>query len=316
VNKNGQRGEVSPGLLLTIGVVVVVAAMSVGIATCAKLVQIDPGHVGVSVQKCGDAKIAEKPIPVGYYWRELFCEQVIEYPTSMQSLILTKSPHEGGSCNKTDGNCDESLNVTSSEGLGINLDVALNFTLDPAAVPKIYERWRSTVEDIGYKYIRQTIREGLQITFAKYTAEELYSTKKEVARAESEVIVRGKLEPMGFLISQFTINRVEPPAQVIAAINAKVAMIQDAQRSEQEVRKKTAEAAQKVAVAQGDADAARAAAAGEAASITLRAEAQAKANRLLADSVTAPLIQYEQARKWDGKLPTMTGGALPMISLK
>ena len=307
-----QRGNTTLGV---IGAIVVVVGFSVGIVACQKCVQIEPGHVGVSVMKCGDAKVNPKPIPTGYYSRELFCEQVVEYPISMQSLILTKSAHEGGKCNPNDGSCDESITVTSSEGLNINLDVALNFTLDPNKVPDIYTRWRSDIEDISHKYIRQTIREALQITFAKSTAEELYSSKKEQARIDAEKILRDKLEPMGFMISQFTINRIEPPKQVIDAINAKVAMVQEAQRSEQEVKKKQAEAAQKVAVAKGDADAVEAAARGEAASITMRAEAQAKANKLLSESITPNLIQYEQARRWDGKLPQMTGGATPMITL-
>lgn len=301
--------------LYAVGAVIVIGGLIVGLITCAKLEQIDPGHVGVSVKKCGGGGVSTEPIPTGYYWRELFCEKVVEYPISMQSLILTKSPHEGGQCKPGDDSCDESITVTSSEGLNINLDVALNFTLDPKQVPKIYERWRSDIEDISHKYIRQTIREALQLTFAKSTAEELYSTKKETSRIEAEKIIREKLEPMGFMISQFTINRIEPPKQVIDAISAKVAMVQDAQKSEQEVRKKTAEAAQKVATAKGDADAVEAAARGEAASITMRAEAQAKANKLLSESITPNLIQYEQARKWDGKLPTTTGGAVPFLNV-
>jgi regulator of protease activity HflC (stomatin/prohibitin superfamily) len=310
--RNNQRGSVT---LYAIGAVGVIGGLIIGMITCAKLEQIDPGHVGVSVKKCGGGGVSAEPIPTGYYWRELFCEKVVEYPISMQSLILTKSPHEGGKCNPSDGSCDESIMVTSSEGLNINLDVALNFTLDAKQVPKIYERWRSDIEDISHKYIRQTIRESLQLTFAKSTAEELYSTKKEIARIEAEKIIREKLEPMGFMISQFTINRIEPPKQVIDAINAKVAMVQDAQKSEQEVRKKTAEAAQKVATAKGDADAVEAAARGEAASITMRAEAQAKANKLLSESITPNLIQYEQARKWDGKLPSTTGGVVPFLNV-
>jgi hypothetical protein len=157
--RNNQRGGVT---LYAIGAVVVIGGLIAGMITCAKLEQIDPGHVGVSVKKCAGGGVSPDPIPTGYYWRELFCEKVIEYPTAMQSLILTKSPHEGGKCTPGDGSCDESIMVTSSEGLNINLDVALNFTLDPKQVPKIYERWRSDIEDISHKYIRQTVREALQ----------------------------------------------------------------------------------------------------------------------------------------------------------
>lgn len=307
--RNSQRGSVVGGV---IAVIVAVVAMSIGIVACEKCEKIRPGHVGVSVKKCEGGGVAKDPIPTGYYWRELFCEDVVEYPISMQSLILTKNPHEGTGGPKGDEQ-DQSITVTSSEGLGIEVDVAFNFTLDSKMVPKIYEKWRADIEDISHKYIRQTIREGLQDTFAKYTAEELYSTKKETARAEVEKFLADKLTPMGFIISQFTINRIEPPAQVITAINAKVAMVQQAQQSAQEVKKKEAEAAQAVAVAKGKADAVKAEAEGEAAAITLRAEAQAKANKILADSVTPQLVEYEKVRKWSGFLPNITGGSTPMI---
>ncbi len=301
-------------ILIAIGSVLLVGGIATGCIVFAKLEKIQPGHIGVSVKKCSGGGVSPEPIPVGYYWRELFCEDVVTYPISMQSLILTKNPHEGTGGH--DNELDQSIVVTSSEGLGIALDIALNFTLDPKQVPAIYAKWRSDIEDISHKYIRQTIREALQLTFAKYTAEELYSTKKEIARTEAEKIIHDRLDSMGFLISQFTINRIEPPAAVIAAINAKVAMVQDAQRSEQEVRKKQAEAAQAVAVAEGLAKAMTAQAEGEAKAITLRAEAQAKANKVLSESVTTTLIEYEKVRKWSGVLPQYTGGGSPMMVLK
>lgn len=46
------------------------------------------------------------------------------------------------------------------------------------------------------------------------------------------------------------------------------------------------------------------------------AEAQAAANRKVADSLTSNLVQYEALKHWDGKLPTFTGGgAIPFINV-
>lgn len=291
-------GSVLAVLVLVVGLVVVLT----------KLEHVPPGHVGISVKKCDQGGVSKDPIPTGYYWRELFCEEVIEYPTNMQNLILTKSADEGRPV-------DESITVTSSEGLSINLDVAMNFTLDPAKVPAIYTKWRTDITDISHKFLRQTVREMLQAAFAKYTAEELYSTKKEIARVEVEKALVERMKTEGFLVMQFTINRLDPPTQVVEAINRKVAMIQDAQRSEQEVRKKQAEASQAVAEAEGKARAAEAQAKGDAAAITMRAEAQAKANNLLSKSLTPAIIQYEQARRWNGVLPQVSGNVVPMLNL-
>ena len=58
------------------------------------------------------------------------------------------------------------------------------------------------------------------------------------------------------------------------------------------------EAEKKVLTAQAEADA-----------IKVQAEAQAEANRLLTASLTDTLVEYQKVQKWDGKLPTVTGGS-------
>ncbi|MGZ3428439.1 MAG: prohibitin family protein [Polyangia bacterium] len=274
--------------------------------SCAKLRVIDPGHVGVSVQRCKStgAGVKLEPIPAGYYWRDLFCEAVIEYPISLQTIVLARASTEGTSN-------DDSITVNSSEGMPINVDTSLSFTLDGAKVPTLYAKYRNDLDHIKHTFIRQTIREALQATYARYSAEQLYSDKREISRAEAQEYLSNKLLPDGFVITQFTINETRVPDQVRSAINAKVAMIQDAQKTEQETRKIRALAEQKVAAAEGDAKAKRA-----------MADAEAYYNRTVAGSVTTPLIQYktlevqmDAIRKWNGTMPYMTGGAVPFINM-
>lgn len=275
--------------------------------SCAKLQVIEPGHVGVSVQRCKStgAGVKPEPIPAGYYWRDLFCEAVIEYPVSLQTIVLTRSSTEGSIA-------DDSITVNSSEGMPINVDTSLSFTLDGAKVPTLYAKYRNDLDHIKHTFIRQTIREALQATYARYSAEQLYSDKREISRAEAQQYLSDKLAPDGFVVTQFTINETRVPDQVRAAINAKVAMIQDAQKTEQETRKIRALAEQKVAAAEGDAKAKRA-----------MADAEAYYNKTVASSVTPQLIQYKSLevqldaiRKWNGTMPQMTGGAMPFINLQ
>jgi hypothetical protein len=44
-------------------------------------------------------------------------------------------------------------------------------------------------------------------------------------------------------------------------------------------------------------------------------EAQSKANKLLSRSVTANLVQYVMAKKWDRKTPQVSGASMPMLQL-
>ncbi|HEX4454996.1 MAG TPA: prohibitin family protein [Kofleriaceae bacterium] len=278
--------------------VVGAAVLVVAILMFASLTTIHPGHVGVSVKKCGGGGVAPEPIPTGYYWRSLFCEEVVEYPTSVQTLVLSKSPHEGHPE-------DESITVTSSEGLPVNLDVSLSFTLDPAKVPTVYSKYRNDIDVIAHNFIRQTIREGVQSVFAQYTAEQLYSTKREASRVDVQGFITDRLVKEGFIIQQFTINETRVPDAVVQAINAKVAMIQESQRAEAQVRKTEAEAKQRVAQAQGEADSKR-----------LSADAEAYFNKTVAASITPEYVEYKALEKWNGELPQMMGaGAVPFVNI-
>ncbi len=289
------------GALLT-GLVVLAALIIVGAVISAKLEYVRPGFVGVSVRKCGGGpggSVRQEPILSGYYWRELFCEEVVEYPVSLQTLVLTRSSREGSAT-------DDSITVTSSEGLPINVDTSASFTLDSAKVPAIYVKFRNDLDHIKQMFMRQTIREGLQEVFAKYTAEQLYSTKRQEARVEVQKFLTDRFGVEGFVVAQFTLNETRVPDQVVSAINGKVAMTQEAQKAEQQVRKTRAEADQAVARAEGEARSKRA-----------LADAEAYYNSTVAKSLTSEFVQYKALEKWNGELPQITGGgATPFINLQ
>ena len=65
------------------------------------------------------------------------------------------------------------------------------------------------------------------------------------------------------------------------------------------VEKAKAEADKQVAITNAQAEAEKTA---------IKAEAQAEANRKIAESLSEELIEYQKVQKWDGKLPTVTGG--------
>lgn len=287
------------GFTILIIVVLVLGGLFGGGCAIASCTSIDPGHVGISVRKCSNQGVSQTPISPGYYWKSVFCEEVKEYPTSMQTIILAKSSKEGSKE-------DDSITATSSEGLPINVDVSMSFTLDPASVPNLYSKFRTDVESISNTYVRQTIREGLQETLSKYTAEQIYSDKKEFARAEVQNFLTDRLKDDGFVVTQFTFNEMRVPEQVTSAINAKVAMIQQAQKSLAEVKNTEALAQQRKAQAEGEAEATK-----------LKADAESYANKKLSESLSPALVHYKALDKWDGKLPQFTGGngALPFIQV-
>ena len=133
---------------------------------------------------------------------------------------------------------------------------------------------------------------------------DIIGPKKAEATTRARGLIAERLAPYGFEVKQFTINELRAPPAVMEAINQKNVMQQQALTAQNELQKNTFQA-------QGDSIKA----AGRAKAITAEAEAQARANTLLSQSITPNLVQYEMAKRWDGKMPMVSGSAMPMIQL-
>ena len=97
---------------------------------------------------------------------------------------------------------------------------------------------------------------------------------------------------------------ISAPQSVIDAINAKNVMQQQALTAQNELQKNEFQA-------RGDSIKA----AGRAKAILAEAEAQARANRMLSESITSNLVQYRLIEKWNGQMPQVQGGSTPLIQL-
>jgi hypothetical protein len=139
-----------PRLFLGLAVLLALAVL----IPLAFLTNIDPGHVGVRINKCAGGGVDEVPLGIGYHWQGP-CTDIAKYPTYQQTMVLTKAPTEGSAS-------DDSITVTSSEGLPISVDVSLSFTLEEGKVPHIYRKFRRPLEMVQATYMRQTVREALR----------------------------------------------------------------------------------------------------------------------------------------------------------
>jgi regulator of protease activity HflC (stomatin/prohibitin superfamily) len=215
----------------------------------------------------------------------------------MQTLVLTRAATEGSPTN-------DEINVNSLEGQPISVDVSMSFELDPARVPALYQTFRTDIATIQHGYIKQAIRQALQEVVGSEQIADIIGPKKAEAVNRAQGLVAQRLAPYGIVVKQFTLNELRAPDAVMQAINQKNVMQQQALTAQNELQKNTFQA-------QGDSIKA----AGRAKAITAEAEAQARANQLLAQSVTPTLVQYEMAKKWNGQMPQVSGAAVPMIQL-
>jgi regulator of protease activity HflC (stomatin/prohibitin superfamily) len=255
---------------------------------------VNPGYVGIVIHRAGGG-VDANPLGPGLHLRNPLTTGIEEYPVYMQTLVLGRDPERGR---------NEEINVNSVEGQPISLDASMSFELDPRQVPKLYSTFRQDIFSIQHGYVKQAIRQSLQeVVGSEEIANILGRNKAEVVN-RTQAQLEKRLSPIGILVRQFTINEMRAPGAVMEAINTKNVMQQQALTAQNELQKNEFQA-------RGDSIKA----AGRAKAILAEAEAQAKANRLLAESITGTLVQYEMTKRWNGQMPQVSGSAVPMIQL-
>ena len=153
-------------------------------------------------------------------------------------------------------------------------------------------------------YIKTCIFEAYRTCANNYTSDELMANR---AKFESEVRTRldFSMNQEGFIVREFT-TKIDPPASLTEAINAKNEAVQNALKAENKVKEAEAEAKIEIAKAEGEARA-----------LKIKGDGEAYYNRVVSASLNNLIVQQYAIEKWDGKLPTYNGSAtMPFISLK
>ena len=150
--------------------------------------------------------------------------------------------------------------------------------------------------------------------------DELVASAIKSAMAElgpNEVTNRTKIEPLAqqklaeSLVQKYGEDVVFVNKAVINDMNFEDAYneaIQQKSIAQQNADKQKIENEAAIAKAEADKQVAITNAEAEAQKTSIAANAQAEANRKLAESLSDTLIEYQKIQKWDGKLPTVSGG--------
>ncbi|MCE5195444.1 MAG: prohibitin family protein [Nitrospiraceae bacterium] len=175
--------------------------------------------------------------------------------------------------------------------------IAVNYHILPEKANWIYQNI-----GIGYKerIIDPAVQEVVKAITAKYTAVELI-TQREKVRYEIKDLLKQRLVGYNIIVDDFSIVNFKFSQQFAQAIESKQTAEQLALKAQRDLERIKIEAEQKIA----------------------SAKAEAEALRLQKENVTPQLIKLRQIEanikaieKWDGKLPKITGGAIPFIDMK
>ena len=168
----------------------------------------------------------------------------------------------------TDNLVEETIDVLDGSGLSINVDVTMNFHLDYDSVGEIYETYQF---DYLRRLVRPVFRSTVRDVMGRYTAEEIYSTK----RAEVESLIQEEASEVllrpgnNIVMKSLLIRSITLPAQIKSAIENKLQQEQEALAYQYRLEREKSEAERKRIEAKGEAD----------------------ANRIVSNSLTANLLK-------------------------
>tara|TARA_Y100001934_G_scaffold118450_1_gene144963 strand:- start:5149 stop:5979 length:831 start_codon:yes stop_codon:yes gene_type:complete len=168
----------------------------------------------------------------------------------------------------TDNLVEETIDVLDGSGLSINVDVTMNFHLNYDSVGEIYETYQF---DYLRRLVRPVFRSTVRDVMGRYTAEEIYSTK----RAEVESLIQEEASEVllrpgnNIVMKSLLIRSITLPAQIKSAIENKLQQEQEALAYQYRLEREKSEAERKRIEAKGEAD----------------------ANRIVSNSLTANLLK-------------------------
>lgn len=185
------------------------------------------------------------------------------------------------------------MSAFSSDIQEVSVVYTINYSIDKANAQNLYKT-------VGLSYYETVIQpkvvENVKKVMAKYTAENLVSSRSEVAQSIETTLSAD--------LAKYNINVIATSIEDLDFTDAFTNAVEAKQVAEQNKLKAQTEAETEVIKAQADADVR-----------LIEAEATAKANELLTESLTDDILQKLAIEKWDGNLPTVLSDASNILDL-
>jgi len=273
---NTPAGQSQSGIIRTIKYIATLIAALILISWLNPFVVINAGHRGV-ITTFG--KVNPTVLEEGLHFRIPIMQQVTEINVQIQ---------------KGEGDGD----AASRDLQQVHAKIALNYHLIPNRVAETYQAI-GDLGSVGDRIIIPAVQEATKATTAKYTAEELISKRPEV-RDQISQFMRDRLLRHGIQIDEFSIVNFRFSESFNQAIEAKTTAEQLKLKAERDLERIRVEAEQKIA----------------------SAKAEAESLRLQKQEITPDLLKLREIEnqrvaleKWDGRLPQVTGGSIPLVNL-
>jgi len=240
---------------------------------------VPAGHRGVVLWL---GSVEERVMGEGFNFKVPIAETVIKVDVKVQ-------PHPF-----------KEIDASSKEYQNVKMTGMMNFHIDPAYVNNLYQK---VGLDFADKVIDPAFNDFVKEVVPTYPIGEILPKREEI-RKRAMTKLGDNLSRYHIIVDDIYFANIRFSPEYEGAIEAKQVAQQQVETQRQVLAQREIEAQQKVASAKGEAE-----------SILVVAQGQAKANDALSRSISPILVQYKGIEKWNGVLPQVSGGALPLIDL-
>ena len=313
---NPMGGGKAVGLFILFGLVLLVAAFR-------PFAIINSGEVGI---KISTGKFEETPLQPGLHFFVPVFQKIVPVNTRVRMITYSNESNiVANGYTKYEGGLkrNPAIRVMDKRGLEVLIDLAVQYHLRPESAPETIAKWGTAWEN---KIVNTKVREIVRDVIGKYAAEELPQKRPEIAK-EIQQKVRHAIESVEnkpVVLDSVELRNITLPPKIKAKIEELQAEKQNVLIAEQRKERAKQEAERKAEIARGEAEKKRIEAQGHADKITIEAKAQADANRIIAESLTEPLLRLEQIKAQlkfnealkvnkDAQIFLTPGGAVPNI---
>ena len=275
---------------------------------------VNEGEMGIKVTT---GSYDPEPLKSGLHFFVPIFLKILIVDTRQRQMTYTSSDGASSSFQTNSGIVDKgSISVLDSRGLTVLVNITVKYSLNPTEVPRTIAMWNLNWEN---KIIDPTVRDVVQSVIGKYTAEELPANRNAIASQINEGITKtiSSLQNNPVHLQDVHLREIILPPSVKE-------QIERVQIARQEAERATQEAIRRATLAEGEANATIISAKGKADAARIEADAQAYANKEVANSLNNPLLNLRQIEvqgkfnealkaNTDAKIFLTPGGAVPNI---
>jgi hypothetical protein len=210
----------------------------------------DSAEVALVVDQIGTNKgVPNIEMASGFIWYFPPTQDVFMYPTSVQHKVWSSSLDE-------DSPTDEHIDVTSADGATFGLDVSINLQLQRARASELFIKYRVGMEDLINTRVRTIVRKELLDNAVSFASDSLLQ-HRNVYEANVTKSLTTSLEKEGFTLNNIAVLKMALPASYKAAIERKIAVLQETATIISQTKQAEQTALKKVALAKGNYEAAQ-----------------------------------------------------------